>query len=157
MFLASEAMFFGSLFSAYVMLRAGSVSGDWTHFAVDPLEAVLLLGASAAFGATRFRLISANALGFAFVAVKLVGLLPVLNGSNEDTVYTNVALACWFVLSLVHAAHVLGGAIYTGWIAGRAYRMAGDDSSRFLARVEATRKYWLFVDLVWLFIVIGFL
>jgi heme/copper-type cytochrome/quinol oxidase subunit 3 len=77
--------------------------------------------------------------------------------SAASTPQTSVAVACWFVLSLVHAAHVFGGAIYTGWIAGPAYRMAEDDRPRFLARVESTRRYWLFVDVVWLLIVIGFL
>ena len=109
MFLASEAMFFGSLFSAYVMLRAGSVSADWTHFKVDPVEAALLIGASAVFGSTRFRLIGAHALGLAFVVVKAMSMVVMLNAGSGPTF--NISLACWFVLCGVHAAHVLGGAI----------------------------------------------
>lgn len=155
MFLASEAMFFGSLFSAYVMLRAGSGSADWLHFKVDPLEAALLIGASGVFGSTRFRLIGAHALALAFVVVKVLNMALTLK-AVPGTGF-NLAIACWLVLSGVHAAHVLGGAIYTGWIAGPAYRMAEEDRPRFLARVESTRRYWLFVDVVWIFIVIGFL
>jgi heme/copper-type cytochrome/quinol oxidase subunit 3 len=34
--------------------------------------------------------------------------------------------------------------------------MADDDRGRWLARIDATRKYWLFVDVVWLMLVIGF-
>jgi len=155
LFLASEAMFFGSLFSAYVMLRVGSVAANSTHFQIDPVEAVLLLSATAVFGSTRFRLIGAHALALAFVVVKVMNMAVMATTVSHPSL--DVSLACWFVLSGVHAAHVLGGAIYTGWIAGRAYRHSEDDRARFLARVEATRKYWLFVDLVWLFIVIGFL
>lgn len=154
LFLASEAMLFGSLFSVVVMLRMASTAG-WAHFRVDPLEAALLIGASAAFAAPRIRLIAAHALGIAFVVVKAMAMRAMWQAGSEPT--SNIALACWFVLSGVHAAHVLGGAIWTGWIAGPAYRMSEGDRPRFLARVEATRRYWLFVDLVWLLIVIGFL
>jgi heme/copper-type cytochrome/quinol oxidase subunit 3 len=155
LFLASEAMFFGSLFSAYVMLRAGSVSETWAQFRVDPLEAALLIGASAAFAPQRFRLIAAHALALAFVVVKIMSMAVMLDAGSGPT--SSIAMACWFVLNGVHAAHVLGGAIYTGWIAGPGYRMADEDRPRFLARVEMTRRYWLFIDLVWLAIVIGFL
>jgi cytochrome c oxidase subunit 3 len=137
------------------MLRVGSGSAEWLHFSVDPLEAALLIGASAVFGPTRFRLIGAHAMALAFVVVKALSIAAMLNVGSDRTL--NIPLACWVVLSGVHAAHVLGGALYTGWIAGRAYRDSEDDRPRFLARVEATRKYWLFVDLVWLFIVVGFL
>jgi cytochrome c oxidase subunit 1 len=154
LFLSSEAMFFGSLFSAYVMLRAGSTI-QWPHFPVDPLEAALLIGATAAFGPSRFRLIGAHALALAFVVVKVLDIALKLRGGSNATL--DLPLACWVVLSGVHAAHVLGGALYTGWIAGRAYRHSEDDRPRFLARVGATRRYWLFIDLVWLCLVIGFL
>ncbi len=154
LFLSSEAMFFGSLFSAYVMLRAGSTS--WPEpFSLFPwLETALLIGASASFGDTRIRLISSNALGLAFVAVKLLndavmirkGLLP----------SASLQLACWFTLGVVHAVHVFAGAIFTGWLAGPAFRIKADDRARWTARIEATRRYWIFVDLVWLALVGSF-
>jgi heme/copper-type cytochrome/quinol oxidase subunit 3 len=34
--------------------------------------------------------------------------------------------------------------------------MASDDNQRWVARIDATRRYWLFVDAVWLTIVVGF-
>jgi cytochrome c oxidase subunit I len=167
LFLASEAMLFGSLFSAYVMLRVGSNSANWLRFDVDPLEAALLIGASAVFGTSRLRLIAAHALGIAFCVVKFVSMRVLLNPASDadfnlllnpaSEAKFNLSLACWLVLSGVHAMHVLGGAIYTGWIAGPSYRMAEEDRTRFLTRVETTRRYWLFVDLVWIAIVIGFL
>ena len=64
--------------------------------------------------------------------------------------------ACWFTLTGVHAFHVLAGAVFTGWLAGPAFRMSAEDRDRWLARIDATRRYWLFVDLVWLMIVVGF-
>ena len=154
LFLASEAMFFASLFSGYVMLRVGSVSWPERFQEFPWLETVLLVGASAAFGASRFRLIGSHALALAFVAIKIGN--DVLMMRNGALPASSVMLASWYALTWVHACHVFGGAIFTGWLAGPSFRMAGEQRERWLARIEATRKYWLFVDLVWLAIVIGF-
>jgi cytochrome c oxidase subunit 3 len=154
LFLASEAMLFGSLFSGYVMLRMGAT--DWpASFAGFPwLETVLLVGASAAFGAKRSQLVLSNALGLTFVVIKLVNDLAMIDKGLLPS--TNLMLASWFTLTGVHAFHVLAGAAFTGWLAGPAFGMAADDRDRWLARIEATRRYWLFVDLVWLLIVVAF-
>lgn len=152
--LASLTMFFGSLFSAYVMLRAGSL--EWPEpFAIYPwLETALLLGATAALGDTRIRLIGAHALGLAFVAVKLLndavmirkGLLP----------SATLQLACWFTLGGVHAVHVFAGAMATGWLAGPSGALKSMDYPRWQARLDATRRYWIFLCIVWLAIVGAF-
>lgn len=147
-------MFFGSLFSGYVMLRAGSVSWPNRFEGFPWLETVLLIGASALFGPSRFRLIASHALALAFVAIK-IGNDTLMIG-NGATPASNLMLASWYALTWVHAFHVLGGAIFTGWLAGPSFRMAEEQRGRWLARIDATRKYWLFVDLVWLAIVIGF-
>ena len=152
--LASLIMFFGSLFSAYVMLRAGST--EWPEaFAIFPwLETALLVGAAAAIGQTRIRLISAHALGLAFVAVKLMNdILMIRRGLLPSA---TLQLACWFTLGFVHAFHVLAGALATGWLAGPAFGMKTADRLRFQARIEATQRYWIFLALVWLAIVGGF-
>jgi heme/copper-type cytochrome/quinol oxidase subunit 3 len=154
LFLASEAMFFASLLSGYVMLRAGSLSWPERFQEFPWLETVLLIGASALFGTSRFRLIGSHALALTFVAIKIGN--DVLMIRNGATPATNLMLANWYALTWVHAFHVLAGGIFTGWLAGPAFTMAEEQRERWLARIEATRKYWLFVDLVWLAIVIGF-
>jgi heme/copper-type cytochrome/quinol oxidase subunit 3 len=98
-------------------------------------------------------LIVSNALALTFVVIKIFGDLTLID--QGVTPATNLMWACWFVITGVHAVHVLGGAIFTGWLAGPAYRMSEDDRSRFDERVAMTRRYWLFVDGVWLFIVAG--
>jgi cytochrome c oxidase subunit 1 len=154
LFLASEAMLFGSLFSGYVMLRAGSTAWPDRFHEFPWLETLLLVGASAAFGAGRFRLIASHALALTFVVVKVVNdVLMIRSGAAPAD---NLMLASWYTLTWVHAAHVLGGAMFTGWLAGPSSRMAEESRERWLARIEATRRYWLFVDVVWLFIVGGF-
>jgi heme/copper-type cytochrome/quinol oxidase subunit 3 len=146
-------MLFASLFSGYVMLRMGAA--EWPGVGAFPwLETVLLLGASAAFGETRFRVIGTHALTLTFVIIKLFGDLTLIR--QGITPSTSVVWACWFTITWVHAAHVLGGALFTGWLAGPSFRMSEENHGRWLARIEAMRRYWLFVDVVWLVIVAGF-
>jgi cytochrome c oxidase subunit 1 len=154
LFLASEAMLFGALFSGYVMLRAGSSSWPGPISDFPWLETLLLVGASAAFAAKRSQLIVSNALGLTFVVIKLVSDAALIG--KGITPSTDVMWACWFTLTWVHAFHVLAGAVFTGWLAGPSFKMAAEERERWLARIEATRRYWLFVDLVWLFIVAAF-
>ena len=154
LFLASEAMFFASLFSGYVMLRAGAITWPDRFHGFPWLETVLLVGASAAFGASRFRLIASHALGLTFVIMKMLADESAMAGGQVPA--TDVMWASWYTLTWVHAFHVFAGAVFTGWLAGPSFRMSEDDRERWLARIEATRKYWLFVDAVWLLIVIGF-
>ena len=117
------------------------------------LETLLLIGASAAFGASRFRLIASHALGVTFVVIRVATDVSMIR--NGSTPATNVMLASWYTLAWVHAFLVFAGAVFIGWLAGPSFRMSDEDPDRWLARLEATRKYWLFVDLVWLFIVAG--
>ncbi|HEX6162912.1 MAG TPA: cbb3-type cytochrome c oxidase subunit I [Vicinamibacterales bacterium] len=154
LFIASEVMLFASLFSGYVMLRAGAASWPGPVGGFPWLETVLLVGASAAFGAKRSQLVVSNTLGLTFVIMKVLNDAALLG--NGILPSTNLMWACWFTLTGVHAAHVLGGAVFTGWLAGPGFSMAADDRERWLARIDATRKYWLFVDLVWLLIVASF-
>lgn len=154
LFLASEAMLFASLFSAYVMLRAGAVQWPQPIAGFPWLETVLLVGASATFSKERIRLIAAHTFALTFVVIKVLGDLELI--SKGITPGTNLMWACWFALTGVHLLHVLGGAIYTGWLGGPSYRMSQEDPVRFAARIDATRRYWLFVDLIWLMIVAGF-
>ena len=154
LFLASEAMFFGSLFSGYVMLRAGATAWPERFHDFPWLETLLLVGASAAFGASRFRLVASHALALTFVVVKLAGDAVMIRHGAAPA--DNLMLATWYTLTWAHAAHVLGGAVFTGWLAGPSFRMSEEHRDRWHARIEVTRRYWLFVDLVWLFIVVGF-
>jgi cytochrome c oxidase subunit I len=154
LFLASEAMFFASLLSGYVMLRAGATAWPDRLAGFPFVETLLLVGASAAFGASRFRLIASNSLGLTFVAIKVIADLEMIRRGLLPA--TDLALACWYTLTWAHAAHVLGGALFTGWLAGPAFGMAERDGDRWAARIEATRRYWLFMDLIWLVLVAGF-
>ena len=157
LFIASEAILFGSLFSCYVMLRAGSTAWPGPVGAFPWLETLLLVGASAAFGSKRSQLVVSNALGLTFVVIKVLGDAALVG--KGITPATDLMWACWFALTGVLAAsrpwrrhlHRAGwrGLFASGW-------RDRTDRERWLARIDATRRYWLFLDLVWLFIVAGF-
>ena len=154
MFLASEAMLFASLFSGYVMLRAGAASWPEPIAGFPWLETVLLVGASAAFGPKRSQLVVSNTLGLTFVGIKVLNDAALIGKGILPS--TNLMWACWFTLTGAQAAHVLGGALWTGWLAGPGWKIAEFEPERWAPRIEATRRYWLFVDLVWLSIVVSF-
>ena len=153
-FIAAEALLFGSLFSWYVWLRAGSSNWPGPVGEFPWLETLLLVGASASFGPKRSQLVVSNTLSLTFVVIKALADVALIG--KGVTPSTDLRWACYFTLTGVLAIHVLGGAVLTGWLAGPSFRMAAEERERWLARIEATRRYWLFLDLVWLFMVAAF-
>ena len=168
LFLASEAMFFGALFSGYVLLRAGSEhwdGGTWLNPGTAAVETALLLGATAAMAAGSRQARGASdggrrwvwvavVLALAFCSVKLAEYDTKVQAGHEPAL--DLALASWFTLTFVHLLHVLGGALSTAWLAGPAW---GDEAGAHAVRqvrLDVTLRYWYFVDAVWLCIVAGF-
>ena len=166
LFLASEVMLFGSLFSAYVLLRSGSVSWpDQSAVLSVPfatLNTVILISSSitmvlAWVGAKsgelpRFRLYMGLTLllGAAFMAIKAIeyndkfshGLLP----------STDNFLGLYFTMTGVHAIHVLAGMVVNAYLLGPGSGMFRTDPARFANRIEIAGIYWHFVDVVWIFL-----
>jgi heme/copper-type cytochrome/quinol oxidase subunit 3 len=68
----------------------------------------------------------------------------------------DLMLASWYALTGMHALHVLGGAIVNVWHAATADAVAAADPERWRERIRATRLYWLFVDLIWIAILVAF-
>ena len=166
LFLASEVMLFGSLFSSYALLRSGAESWPDQSAVVSvplaTLNTVILISSSVTMVLAwaslkaerlgRFRLFMGVTLllGAAFLVVKTVeyadkfahGLFPA--GSNF--------LALYFTMTGVHAIHVIGGLVVNGFLWGPGARMWRGDPVRFTNRVEVAGIYWHFVDVVWIFL-----
>jgi heme/copper-type cytochrome/quinol oxidase subunit 3 len=162
LFLASEAMFFASLFSASVLLRTGSsewpdpaVLGGWAQPGIltavlAAATASLWLAAREGRAIRRWPPVVGAVLATIFVFLKAIeyrakldaGLLPA----------TNLLLACWYTLTAVHAVHVAGGAVANLWVATRT-RSSGPAC---IERLRAVRMYWAFVDLVWIVLLFSF-
>lgn len=157
LFLASEVMLFGALFSAYALLRASAPawpSGRATLNLPLGITNTLVLFAlttmawrarkGTASQAARALVIS-SMFGLMFLAIKAfeyhgeirAGLVPSIN----------TFLAIYFTLTGLHAMHVVAGLIANGWvISGR----AGD--AMLLNRARLLSLYWAFVDVIWLII-----
>ena len=166
LFLASEVMLFGSLFSSYALLRMGAATWpDQSAIVSVPLatlNTVVLIASSVtmvlawsalkASNLQRYRLFMALTLagGAGFLVVKSLeygekfshGLYP----------STNNFLGLYFTLTGLHAIHVIGGMVVNAFLLGPGTRMWADEPERFTNRVEVAGIYWHFVDLVWIFL-----
>jgi heme/copper-type cytochrome/quinol oxidase subunit 3 len=160
LFLASEVMLFGGLFSAYVLLRSGAA--DWpagsTISSVTPgavNTAILLLSSMTiamargrSSGKARRMLGATAALGALFLGIKAFEYATKL----QDGLYpsSSTFLALYYLLTAVHAVHVLGGVVVNGYLAVSGARSTGGSSALFANRVTAAALYWHFVDIIWI-------
>jgi cytochrome c oxidase subunit III len=166
LFLASEVMLFGSLFSSYVLLRSGAVTwpvqSEVLSVPLATLNTVVLISSSITMvlawaalknnSLARYRLFMGLTLlcGAIFLGVKGIeysdkfshGLYPA----------TNNFLGLYFTLTGLHAIHVIAGMVVNAylWIPGT--RMWHAEPERFTNRIEVAGIYWHFVDLVWIFL-----
>lgn len=164
LFLASEVMLFGALFSSYIMLRLNST--DWPHGVLDvPLattntvalitSSVTMVMAWASLQANnfkKFRLYLGATILFScvFLVIKYfeythkfhLGLYP-----SKHTFF-----AIYYVMTGLHVLHVLGGIAVNAYLWGPGSKMWTTEPRRFAGRIEVAGLYWHFVDLVWIFL-----
>jgi cytochrome c oxidase subunit 3 len=166
LFLASEVMLFGALFSSYVLLRTGAPS--WPHgreflnIPLATLNTVILIGSSVTMVLSwaalklndfkKFRLW----MGLTFLAgVGFLIVKAIEYGTKfEHHLYpsNNTFLAVYFTLTGLHGLHVLGGMVINGYFWGPGAKMWKTEPERFTNRIEVAGLYWHFVDLVWIFL-----
>ena len=166
LFLASEVMLFGALFSTYVILRVGAV--EWPHGSqilnvpLATLNTMVLITSSVTmvmswaalkmhdFAKGKMYLWVTVALACVFLVVKYFeytakfehGLFP----------STSTFLAIYFTMTALHGMHVVGGIVVIGYLAGPGSKLWERRPEMYTNRIEATGLYWHFVDLVWIFL-----
>jgi heme/copper-type cytochrome/quinol oxidase subunit 3 len=163
LFIASEVMFFGALFSAYVLLRTGSA--EWpggsgrlgltlavaNTIVLTASSVTMVRGGRAALAGRRHParvLLAVSAgLGLVFLAVKASEWS--MHIAAGDLPSTDTFMAIYFTLTGVHALHVAGGVAWLAYLSATALR-AEPEPGQFAARVRLTGLYWLFVETVWL-------
>jgi heme/copper-type cytochrome/quinol oxidase subunit 3 len=155
LFLASEVMLFGGLFSAYFMLRAGSLA-PWVPLR-DHLGSALLatgplmIATALTTTAVRWRryrtaLLLAMLSALAFCVAKSMDHQALFAAGRGPASSTQMAV--YFLLTGVHLMHVFAGVIVNGWVM---VVSGSSPSPAILAnRLRATSLYWYFVDAVWL-------
>ena len=141
LFIASEIMLFGGLFSAYVLLRTGSAAWppDIGLSFAGPVIGTLLLAAVSIALRKGPRVPLAIACGVLFLALTMFEWLTLLDGGR--TAGASVFNGLYFAITGTHALHVLGGVMAM---------MMRRTNHRLLS------TYWLLVDLVWLGILVAF-
>jgi cytochrome c oxidase subunit 3 len=164
LFLASEVMLFGSLFSSYALLRAGAPAWpDQSAVLNVPMASVntlILLASSVTIRMswtalrdqqlTRFRQLMAFTilLGTIFLIVKSVEYNDKLALGLRPA--TNNFLALYFTMTGLHALHVAAGLVVNAYLLLPGARMWTSEPQRFTNRVELAGLYWHFVDVIWL-------
>ena len=167
-FLASEVMLFGALFSTYVFLRVGA--HDWQSFQsnaalsipIGTINTIVLITSSITvvlswasliakdFGKFRRYFAITIALALLFLVFKSVEYYAKF--SHEAFPSNNNFLAIYFTLTGLHAIHVIGGIVVISYLLGPGSKMWETEPERFTNRIEVTGLYWHFVDLVWIFL-----
>ena len=166
LFLASEVMLFGALFSSYVLLRLMAV--EWP-FGVDVLNVPLgtfntavLIGSSVTmvmayaslkmddFG--RFRLWLAATIGLSLLFMVVKGFEYNHEFEIGNFPWTSTYLAIYFTMTGLHALHIIGGVVVNTYLLFPGSKMWKTNKAQFTNRIEAAGLYWHFVDLVWIFL-----
>jgi cytochrome c oxidase subunit 3 len=103
----------------------------------------------------RYRLlISVTAvLGLAFVATQFIGFSELW--ASKITFRDSVAGSFFYIITGVHALHVVGGIVALAVLFLRAYNTKTKFYSN--APVETAGLYWHFVDLLWIYLFVFFL
>ena len=166
LFLASEVMLFGALFSALITLRLGV--NDWPHgydilnVPLATLNTVVLIFSSVTVvmawaslkmqNLSRFRTYMALTIlcSFIFLAVKAVEYGHKFEHGISPA--TSNFYAIYFVITGLHGLHIIGGIIVNAYLLGPGSRMWKTQPERFTGRIECAGLYWHFVDLVWIFL-----
>ena len=166
LFLASEVMLFGALFSSYVMMRLGAP--HWPEGAsilsipIATFNTLVLITSSVTmvmawaslklkqWGRHKLFLGLTILLGLTFLVVKAFEY----HAKFEHHLFpsTSTFLAIYFTLTGLHGIHVLGGIIVNSYFLGPGAKLWKTEPEQFTNRIEVAGLYWHFVDLVWIFL-----
>tara|TARA_B100000029_G_C17347451_1_gene877523 strand:+ start:305 stop:907 length:603 start_codon:yes stop_codon:yes gene_type:complete len=169
LFLASEVMLFGGLFSAYIMLRLSdpnwaSYGQNYLSVPLATLNTVVLITSSVTMvmawvslklkdiNKYKFYMGATLLCSFGFLIIKYIEYSEKFAHTPPLLPSTNNFFAVYFTLTGLHALHVIGGIIVNGYFFGPGIKMWDNEPERFTNRIEVAGLYWHFVDLVWIFL-----
>lgn len=177
-FLVTEVMLFGGMFTAYVMYRSlfpGAFAGASNHLDVGlgTFNTAVLICSSltmalavhaAQVGRAPGRiiawLVATMMLGGAFLVIKMYeyahkfheGLLPgpAFTYTGPDAQQAELFFSIYFAMTGTHAFHMIIGLGVLTWLAVLARRR--QFSPAYYTPVELGGLYWHFVDIAWIFL-----
>ncbi len=164
LFLASEVMLFGALFSTYIILRTGNP--DWVQHPMNvplaTLNTMILISSSVTvimswaslrlnnFARFRMYLGATLLLAGGFMVVK--GIEYSAEFSQGLFPWSDNYMGIYFTLTGLHGLHVLGGMVVFAYLLGPGAKMWKTAPEQYVNRIECVGLYWHFVDLVWIFL-----
>jgi cytochrome c oxidase subunit 3 len=177
LFLVTEVMFFGGLFTAYLLYRvwypeAWSEGSEELDIVLGGINTMVLISSSLTMAlavrsaqtgsrkGTLWFLVATMALGLTFLVIKFfeykhkydLGHIPGPNfhfeGAHADQV--EIFISLYFALTGLHALHMIVGFGILGTIWWMAYKNRFDP--HWYTPVELAGLYWHFVDIVWIFL-----
>jgi len=174
-FLATEVLFFGGLFMAYIVYRttypiAFAEGSRHSNLMLGTLNTAILLSSSlsmalgvhaAQTGRRRHLIVCLSItllLGLAFLAVKGLEysehysehLFPGMHFRPGLRHGTELFFVLYFLMTGLHAVHLIIGCGVIGTVLAMARK--SKFSPRYYNPVEVTGLYWHFVDMVWVFL-----
>jgi cytochrome c oxidase subunit III len=166
LFLASEVMLFGALFSSYILLRTGAPSWpmgrEFLNVKLATLNTVILISSSVtmvmSWASLKLKELGKYRLYMGLTLLLALGFLVVkafeysAEFGHHRFPSTSMFLAVYFTLTGLHGLHVIGGMVVNGYFWGPGAKMWQTDPERFTNRIEVAGLYWHFVDLVWIFL-----
>jgi len=164
LFLASEVMLFGALFSAYVILRTGNP--NWVQHPMNvplaTLNTLVLITSSVtvvmSWASLRLNDFKKFRMFFFITLLCAAGFMVIkaIEYSAEFSQglypWTDNYMGIYFTLTGLHGLHVVGGIVVIGYLVGPGAKMWTTNPRQFTNRVETVGLYWHFVDLVWIFL-----
>jgi cytochrome c oxidase subunit 3 len=177
LFLVTEILFFGGLFTAYLIYRtqypaAFAGASHQLNLVLGAVNTAVLISSSltmamAVWGAQLGRrntqvvfLLLTMVLGFVFLGIKSVeyahkfqeGLVPGTGFRYEgsDPVHAQLFFSLYFVMTGLHALHMIIGIGIMAVLTVMAWR--GRFTRAYHTPVEVSGLYWHFVDIVWIFL-----
>jgi heme/copper-type cytochrome/quinol oxidase subunit 3 len=164
LFLASEVMLFGALFSTYILLRVGAA--EWPHgelsIKLGAINTVILICSSVTmvmswaslklnnFSKGRLYLLITIVLAAVFLVNKYFEYAD--HFARGEGPWHNTFLAIYFTLTGLHGLHIIGGIVVMLYLLGPGAGLWKKKPEQYVNRIEYTGLYWHFVDLVWIFL-----
>ncbi len=165
--IGSIIMMFAAFTSAYVVRRA---AGNWLEFKLPDIfmvntAVILLSSVTIHLAYTGFKkgneqrykrmLLATFFLGLAFVVLQYKGWEALTAMGATFTV--NPSSSFIYVISGLHAAHVLGGLAALTVASTHAYLLPYKPTLRRRQRFELVVQYWHFVDILWVYLMVFFM
>jgi heme/copper-type cytochrome/quinol oxidase subunit 3 len=167
LFLASEVMLFGALFSALILLRVGAE--NWPHgvaaglsIPLATINTMVLITSSVTmvmswaslkmnqYGKFQLYLSLTILLACVFLVIKYFEYTDKFHHHHYPS--TSTFYATYFTMTGLHGLHVIGGIVVNTYLLLTAGRALKKDPDRLANRIEYAGLYWHFVDLVWIFL-----